>query len=508
MWYMNEEQKKISAKCDEALDQKNTKKLRELSEKCRKLAIDDTLHEMIRAKYYYDSFTSLSNYMKIESKSLSKKEKEKIFEETIYLCRKALNIMENYKKKSIENDNELAYFKGVYYQTVVNYCNILVSIGRLPKAIHTIKPIADEGFGMARGNLGLQLYDYAYYGHDNYHQQVLFSISKRLLTVSINSSDPSIHDGAKRAFQERLNWIAKISESFSEINTNNNDKFNDDQKHNNEATEYFTWVSNNGLALNIVNDIKYSGFIGTDSLHLPAMIVNTKEKYPRYHGIFNQIKQEYISSRYLLYEGIVGNQTHFADSGVHLVNTLDYPVYSINVEKVKSAYRAIYSLFDRIAYFLNHYFDLGINDRGVSFNSIWGKKSKLNNYADKNNLLEALKWIHKDLRSKPVSEYGEYIDPILHRTYEIRNIMEHRYLKILTDDIDIENNTTEFDSLAFVVSRDEFHELAINLLRTSREAIILMVMAINIEERRKKEKVKDKFILEVPLDSYDDDWKF
>lgn len=145
MWYRDEEQKKISAKCDEALDQKNTKKLGELSEKCRKLAADDTLHQMVRAKYYYDSFTSLSNYMKIECKSLSKKENEKMFEETIYLCRKALNIMENYKKKSIKNDNELAYFKGVYYQTVVNYCNILVSIGRLPKAIHTIKPIADEG---------------------------------------------------------------------------------------------------------------------------------------------------------------------------------------------------------------------------------------------------------------------------------------------------------------------------------------------------------------------------
>lgn len=407
MWYRDEKQKKISAKCDEALDQKNTKKLRELSEKCRELATDNTIHEMIRAKYYYDSFTTLSNYMRLKFKSLSKKEKEKMIEKTIYLCRKALNIMDNYKKEGIENSTELAYFKGIYYQTVVNYCNILVSLGRLPKAIHTIKPIADKGFAMARGNLGLQLYDYAFYAHDKYNQEVLFSISKRPLTESVNSSDPTTHDGAKRAFQKRLNWISKIADSFSETKPN----YNHDQKQNNEATEYFTWVSNNGLTLNIVNDIKYSCFTGKGSLHLPPIIANTEEKYPRYHGIFNQIKQEYISSRYLLYDGIFGNETHFSDSGVHLINTLDYPVYSINVEKVKSAYRSIYSLFDRIAYLLNDYFELGISDRGVSFNAIWRKDSKLNNYADKNNLLEALNWIKKDLYSHTVSEYDSEDNP-------------------------------------------------------------------------------------------------
>jgi LA2681-like HEPN len=41
-----------------------------------------------------------------------------------------------------------------------------------------------------------------------------------------------------------------------------------------------------------------------------------------------------------------------------LYNTLDYPTYSVAIEKVKAAYRLAYSLFDKIAFFLNAYLDL------------------------------------------------------------------------------------------------------------------------------------------------------
>lgn len=505
MWYLDKYQKEVSAECDAALDQGNAEKLKKLSDKCRELAANTSNHEMIQAKYYYDSFTCLSNYMELQYKILSKDEKEKLIEKTIYLCRKSLNIMNAYKKKKTEDMHELPHFQGIYYQTIVNYCNILFNIGRLPKAIHTIKPVADENFGMAVGNLGMELFDYAYFEHDVYNQQVIYSIAKQLLIEAIDTSDPAVHDGAKIAFQKKLDQLINIPDSCPEIK--NNQKLNDNQNDDIQAIKYYDWVSKNGLALNTINDAKHSNFIGNDSLHLPNMLISIKEKHSKYHGIFNQIKQEYVSARYLLYEGIIGNETHFSDNGVYLVNTLDYPVYSINIEKVKSAYRAIYSLFDRIAYFLNDYFSLGINEKNTSFNSIWSEKSKLHDFADQNYLLKALKWIHKDLRSKPVSKYEEYIDPILHRTYEIRNAMEHRYLKVLIDEIDISNDTTEFDPLAFSVSRDEFHELAINLLRTSREAIILTVMAINIEERKKEEATKDEIIPSIPLDSYEDDWK-
>ena len=79
------------------------------------------------------------------------------------------------------------------------------------------------------------------------------------------------------------------------------------------------------------------------------MVMSVNEIKPIYHGLFNQIKQEYCAARYLVFDGIYNKSLHFSDDNVYLVDTLDYPIYSLNIEKIKSAYRTIYSLFDRIA---------------------------------------------------------------------------------------------------------------------------------------------------------------
>ena len=97
---------------------------------------------------------------------------------------------------------------------------------------------------------------------------------------------------------------------------------------------------------------------------------------------------------------------------MYLVNLHDYPVYGINIEKIKAGYRAIYSLFDRIAYFLNEYYELGIPRRSVNFKNIWNastKKEKINRESndinkllDANYLLNSLYWIKKDLYNDKV----------------------------------------------------------------------------------------------------------
>src|SRR5207245_1998729 len=88
-------------------------------------------------------------------------------------------------------------------------------------------------------------------------------------------------------------------------------------------------------------------------------------------GFFNQIKQEFVSARYLYYEGLRSKGPHFSDRDVLLYNTLDYPVYSLATEKLRAAFRLAYSLFDKISFFLNHYLQLGHNPNKVSFRGVW-----------------------------------------------------------------------------------------------------------------------------------------
>ena len=57
-----------------------------------------------------------------------------------------------------------------------------------------------------------------------------------------------------------------------------------------------------------------------------------------------------------------------------LTNTFDYPAYGLAVEQVRTAYRVAYSLFDKIAFFLNDYFSLNIPLSQVSFGRVWKDK--------------------------------------------------------------------------------------------------------------------------------------
>lgn len=516
MWYEDDSLNLMSKDCDLAYDNRDGKLLLELSEKCRIFAEDKNRHIMFRAKLYYDGFTSLSNYVEITD--LDKIDKEKYTEKILYLCRKSLILQEKYATENIMEEIEEANFNNVYFQTIVNYCNILSHIGRLPKAIYENRKIATQGFGMAIGNLGMELYDYGYFDYDTGHQHLILEKVCSLFKEAINYSDRYVHSEAKQHFAKRLGGIIGNDNFEEKIREIPNLDFcyplcsecsNDFKSDESNEYDYRTWVAQNCLALNTLNDLDYSVNQAYDPIHLPGMLADISERYPRFHGLFNQIKQEYCSARFMIYEGVQNSkwEPHFSDKNIFLINTLDYPVYGLNIEIVKSAYRTIYSLFDRIGYFLNEYYSLGLSQRQVSFGAIWGNRTNLIEIAESNYILKALYWIKKDLYGNSVSDYKDHIDPVLNRTYKIRNVMEHQYLKILSD-TNFFQNDSKIDELATTISIEEFHDLAINLLRTCREAVILLVMLINVEEKRKKDDFEGVVLPNINLSEYKDDWKF
>ncbi|MDB5137145.1 MAG: hypothetical protein JWP37_3748 [Mucilaginibacter sp.] len=117
---------------------------------------------------------------------------------------------------------------------------------------------------------------------------------------------------------------------------------------------YRKWCLKHQLYTNPLNDLGNYTIADHDVLHLPTMTVAAGEP-PKYHTLFNQLKQEYATARFLYYEGTQPHKQHYADQDVKLVDTLEYAEYSIHMEKVKIAFRLIYSLFDKIGYLLNDY---------------------------------------------------------------------------------------------------------------------------------------------------------
>ena len=116
-----------------------------------------------------------------------------------------------------------------------------------------------------------------------------------------------------------------------------------------------------------------------------------------------QIKQEFVSARFLLWEDLTASRSHFSDRDVSLADTLDYPAYGPAVEQTRCAFRMAYAVLDKCAFVLNKYLSLGLPDNGVSLNRVWLKNGDRNAgmnpaVVDLDNWsLRGLYWLARDL---------------------------------------------------------------------------------------------------------------
>lgn len=81
--------------------------------------------------------------------------------------------------------------------------------------------------------------------------------------------------------------------------------------------------------------------------------------------------------------------------------------------------------------------------------------------------------------------------------------MEHKYLKIIDNNF-IDAAKVE-DSLAeMIISQQEFEQLAVDLLRTVRETIIILTQIVYLEEYKNGQ----SYFPGISLNEFSDEWKF
>jgi hypothetical protein len=310
---------------------------------------------------------------------------------------------------------------------------------------------------------------------------------------------------------------------------------------------YRNWCLDNSLFINPLNDLGQFPSVAKDDLHLPPMTTKSDEG-PKYHGLFNQMKQEFVTARYLFFEGMNTDEVHFSDKDVYLANTLDYPNYCLVVEKVKLAFRSFYSILDKVSFFLNDYLKIGVNVRDVNFRTVWYEKKKEKNPIRKafstsdnsfikasfsilkyiwpkekdekpplrnifrnrkNRFLRGLFWLSKDLFEENF-EFSDSLEPDARELSVIRNRLEHRYLKVHEfGPIKRPNKKPDFmdDVLAYSVGRYDFIKKTERMLKLARAAIIYIVLAVHLEERKKSKEDKGKIVMPMDIDEIDNEWK-
>ncbi len=367
-------------------------------------------------------------------------------------------------------------------QILTNLGNLFSHIGRFSEAQEYFNKALDinDKFGMAIGNKGFGLFYYARVLYDPIHQFIFLQYSRKYLNIALNSNE--VYPEAKASFRD---IIGQIENSYPITELNDLKQYKDYFKRLTiKERNYREWCIDNILFLNPLNDILKQSVVSHDCLYTPSMVLKSIEK-PVYHSLYNQMKQEYVSARFLFYESITQKKPHYSDKSVLLMDTLDYSIYSFATEKMKISYRVCYSIFDKIAYFIKLYLNLDIDNNNVTFRRVWynkGNKDKgLNSVllAKSNWALRGLYWLSKDLDEK---DFSSPIEPEAKEIAIIRNFLEHKSFKI----VDSFNPKWSEKTETFEIDRIYFYEKTLKLLKLTRSAIMYLSFLIFDEENSRK----------------------
>ncbi len=397
-------------------------------------------------------------------------------------------------------------------EMLTNLGNLMLCCGRTVEALAAWDDALelDSTFGMALGNRGIGLFTYAGLVHDPGHQ--LLQLREAYTSLSKGLTDVRLHPGVAKKFQSERE---KIEQRVSHTELTKEIRCKDfGAKWSPEERTYREWCLRNRFFLNDLNDLMLGAVAAADVLTLPSIITAVDAGQPNALGFFNQLKQEFVSARYLYFLGVTREAAHFSDRDVKLVNTHDYPSYGIAIERLKISYRVAYSLLDKVAYFLNDYLKLGIPERDVSFRSLWynecnPKKGLRTSLIERttNRGLKGLFWFSKDL-FEPGQEFREAIEPEAQKLHEIRNHLEHKYLKLHELTVPKPNVTgIGFETLAYSMRRIDFEAKALRLLQLARSALIYLSQAVYAEEKQRSTADDERVVGQMYLDTWQDDWK-
>lgn len=424
---------------------------------------------------------------------------EEVFQE-IYFYRKA-----TVQKSFIDLNVELKIAINV------NLANAFSHYGRTINAIKYFDraielKVYDEhilfhpNFILAILNRGKELEYYSKLDYDPSHKKIFLQFvyqalkeGKKLLNISLSKyhQDKEYYESIGHNVQKNIN---DYEERWNVDDLENLDSFKHyEPKYSKNEQCYRDWCLQNRLFLNPMNDLGNYKIASHDPLNLPNLTTAINEGFPQFITYFNQMKQEYISYRHVFFEGLNKKTQKFYNKETSITDDYDYNLYDIDTEKIKLAFRGFYSIFDKIAYFMNEYFGIGLRENSIDFRKIWYDFDKQNKPINikaifnqsENIALRGLYLISKDLffSDKNSKEYLSVLEPNAERLSKIRNHLEHKFISIKLLDIEAFEKVAE-RKRSFYILEDDLETKTLHLAQLAREAMIYLSFAVHIKENK------------------------
>lgn len=252
-----------------------------------------------------------------------------------------------------------------------------------------------------------------------------------------------------------------------------------------EERSYRRWCLQECLFLNPLNEACKNTVAATDVLHLPNHTYSIAE-VPRFPAYYNLMKQEYVSSRFRLYRAIHKTDPDFLMHDVLMLDSGEAQCLGHYTEDLRASFRASYSIFDKIALFMNDYFSLGLKPKMVTFRSIWferpnsARKKIRAVFEGHHNLpLRGLYFLSKDLHD---TDFMVSAEPDAYDLARLRHQLEHRFLSLQIAKMGESTETHRF------VTIQDFENKSLRLLKLAREALIYLSLAVHREETLREER--------------------
>lgn len=373
----------------------------------------------------------------------------------------------NYRKAkalAVKTDNR--YLQCEIY---TNLANLFSHLGRSLEAQELYKACLDidPSFMMAIGNRGFHLFHAARLASDGLEQYLLFRTAWGHLIKAASSN---------QVYQEARSDFARMAANIETVYKKEIllSGLGLPQRHyaaDKKEECYNCWCAENGVFLNILNGV----FMNVEASSCDSLTIRN-DAPDNCRQIFNNLKQEYATARYFVWESLDFLSENYADRCTMIVELNRDIEYSVRIEKLKAAFRMFYSVFDKIAYLLNDLLNLEIKSNNVSYRTIWYEKDKKTikrKISDKYNWpLLGLFWISKDLYDP---EFRECIEPEARHLADIRNHIEHKAIQIVYD---LEAESTPADFI-YKVDYDFFVNSLFRLMRLSRSALFNLAKVID-----------------------------
>lgn len=320
---------------------------------------------------------------------------------------------------------------------------------------------------------------------DFYYVKALI-LKKNLSAILERPTLDQYFHGVINSYLSRL--LLTMGEAFTDAENALEDKgepIPDKAEHN-----YRNWCLNNVLFLNHMNDLTKSFFDMSDTVTFPDYITKCF-KSPHYSIAFSSIKRDYCFARFLAYEGIFETYPKFEEGGLNLAD--DYlSNFSGKAERLKSAFRLAFGVFDKISTFIANYFPVEQEIKRPMFKPSFFEHN-FDGASQKNKFLRAMYYVSCDLDDTSKNNDPRLLADAKHLK-DTRNNLEHNWLRVS----EVDEGKCCDDDYSSVITTERLEADTIKLLKLARACLMYLKFAVQIEEDERQQ--IDKAIgLDVPL---------